>query len=80
MKELKEHKLLAQLDIGNTEVTDAGLKELNGLKKLSSLYLYGTKVTASGVKEIMRVLALPNSAIGHESMLSIMQGVEMEKP
>ena len=40
------------LDLGRTQVTDAGLKELAGLKSLQTLNLDFTKVTDAGLKEL----------------------------
>ena len=45
---LKDLKNLQRLYLGNTKVTDAGLKELKDLKNLTFLGLLGTKVTADG--------------------------------
>jgi RNA polymerase sigma factor (sigma-70 family) len=38
--------------MGNSLVTDAGMKELKGLKNLTELNLFGTQVTDAGLKEI----------------------------
>jgi len=46
------------LNLGYTQVTDAGLKELAGLKSLQSLYLHGTKVTGAGLKELAGLKSL----------------------
>ncbi len=40
------------LSLGNTKVTDAGLKELKGLKNLTTLELMWTPVTDVGLKEL----------------------------
>ena len=40
------------LNLGVTNVTDAGLKELSAFKNLKYLYLYGTNVTDAGLKEL----------------------------
>ena len=50
-----------ELDLGNTEVTDAGLKELAGLKSLQALVLSDTSVTDTGLKELQE--ALPSCQI-----------------
>jgi len=44
------------LDLGRTQVTDAGLKELAGLKQLTTLELRFTKVTVAGLKELRAAL------------------------
>jgi len=56
LKELKDLKQLASLDLAHTGVTDAGLKELKDLKQLTSLYLGGTKVTDDGVADLQKAL------------------------
>ena len=54
------------LDLGHTEVTDAGLKELAPLQNLTTLSLRDTKVTDAGLKELaplknLTTLDLPRS-------------------
>src|SRR5262249_54974808 len=44
-------KPIVGVDLGDTTVTDPGLKELAGLKQLQTLYL-GTKVTDAGLKHL----------------------------
>ena len=50
-KELFKASSLQTLDLGYTEVTDAGLKVLSTLKSLQSLYLTNTNVTDVGLKK-----------------------------
>jgi len=38
--------------LGDTQITDDGLKQLEGFKNLTDLSLYGTKITDVGVKEL----------------------------
>jgi hypothetical protein len=45
-------KSLTALNLGNTKVTDAGLKELAPLENLTTLGLKGTQVTDAGLKEL----------------------------
>jgi internalin A len=56
LKELKDSKNLAKLNLSSTLVTDAGLKELMGLKDLSELELRDTKVTEAALKELRATL------------------------
>ncbi len=49
---LKGLKSLRRLDLGNTEITDAGLKVVKELKGLRELDLQATKVTDAGAKEL----------------------------
>ena len=46
------------LDLGDTEVTDVGLKELAQLKSLQALNLNLTEVTDAGLKELARLKSL----------------------
>jgi Leucine rich repeat len=43
---------LTDLNLGNTKITDAGLKTLEGLKNLEHLLIHDTKVTDAGLKEL----------------------------
>jgi len=58
---------LKELDIRDTEVTDAGLGCLNGLSQLQELNLYGSKMTYKGVKKLKQ--ALPKCEIDTEEVL-----------
>jgi hypothetical protein len=49
---------LQYLNIGETQVTDAGLEHLKGLTVLQRLDLRGTKVTPAGVEQLKK--SLPN--------------------
>jgi hypothetical protein len=60
-----DFKKLTWLQLGSTQVTEAGLKELKELKNLSWLYLGGTPVTDAGLKELKE--ALPKCAISPKS-------------
>jgi hypothetical protein len=53
-----------ELDLGETDVSDAGLVHLKGLANLKELGLYRTKVTDAGVRELQ--LALPGLFIVSE--------------
>jgi hypothetical protein len=44
------------LNLGNTKVTDAGLKELKEFKNLQWLGIRGTHVTFRGLKELQSAL------------------------
>ena len=52
LKHLGGVKGLRMLAIGNTDVTDIGIRELAGLKELTSLTLQCTAVTDAGLKEL----------------------------
>ena len=52
---------LQNLNLGGTNVTDAGLAHLKGLTDLQNLHLGNTKVTDAGVKELQQ--ALPKAKI-----------------
>ena len=45
-----------ELDLENTQVTDAGLVHLKDLTKLTTLILAGTSVTKAGVAELKKAL------------------------
>ena len=45
-----------ELDLGNTQITDAGLKEIAKLQNLTHLYLNDTKITDEGAAEFQRAL------------------------
>ena len=47
---------LQALDLGETKVTDAGLKQLKGLNQLEFLGLNRTQVTDEGVKHLQEAL------------------------
>jgi hypothetical protein len=53
------------LELGFTEVTDAGLKHLAGLKNLSSLHLTSTKVTDAGLKHLTTLNNLSSLDLSH---------------
>ena len=53
-----------ELDLRNTEVSDAGLVHLRQLTKLRFLYLSDTNVTEEGVAMLQK--ALPDCEIGIE--------------
>lgn len=52
---------LKKLDLGDIQVTDAGLVHLAGLTNLERLYLIRTQVTDAGLAELRK--ALPNCSI-----------------
>jgi hypothetical protein len=52
---------LRELNLRDTNITDAGLKGLTGLKQLRKLDLTGTKVTDAGVKDLKK--ALPDCTV-----------------
>jgi len=54
---------LTELNLIQTEVTDAGLVHLRRLTGLRTLALDGTQVTDEGIKEFQQ--ALPNCEISH---------------
>ena len=54
-------KHLQELNVCNTNVTDAGLEHLKGLNQLQRLVLVDTKVTDEGVKRLQQ--ALPNCQV-----------------
>jgi hypothetical protein len=54
---------LEWLQLGYTQVTDAGLEHLKGLNQLRALGLESTKVTDEGVKKLQQ--ALPMCYIHH---------------
>jgi hypothetical protein len=49
-------KSLTTLDLGQTKVTDSGVRELHVLKALTALDLGHTKVTAGGLKDLREAL------------------------
>ena len=46
------------VDLGATDVTDAGLKNLNGLTNLQSLFLINTNITDAGLKHLKGLTSL----------------------
>jgi Leucine-rich repeat (LRR) protein len=54
--ELRFFTNLTKLDLGDTDITDAGLKEVSGLKNLKVLYLRGTKISDASVTELRKTL------------------------
>ena len=54
--ETKPGKPVIQVSLGNTAVTDAGLKELKELKQLTYLDINDTKVTLAALKELKEAL------------------------
>jgi hypothetical protein len=46
---------LKLLDLGWTQIDDAGLKHLGKLKQLTELYLNNTRVTEAGISELLRL-------------------------
>ena len=59
---------VVEVDLGKTEVTDAGLKDLKELKGLRTLNLSRTKITDTGLKDLkelrgLRFLALDRTQI-----------------
>jgi internalin A len=52
---------LRDLYLGNTRITNAGLKHLKGLSHLRALCLNGTQVTDEGIKDLQQ--ALPDCKI-----------------
>jgi hypothetical protein len=57
---------LRELQLQDTEITDAGLANLQGLSQLQRLSLNNTNVTDQGVKKLVQ--ALPNCEIRHSAM------------
>jgi Leucine-rich repeat (LRR) protein len=55
---------LQALDLGGTQVTDAGLKELKALQRLQTLVLTNTRVTAAGLKELKGLKGLQTLDLG----------------
>ena len=55
----------ATLNLGSTQITDAGLEHLKGLTSLTTLYLANTKITDAGLAERLAEIkaALPNCVI-----------------
>jgi hypothetical protein len=53
---------LTSLDLGETQVTDAGLKNLKELKNRSWLYLGRTQTTGAGIDELRKALPKCNIA------------------
>ena len=43
------------LELGGTQITDAGLKDLAKLKKLYELNLAGTQITDTGLKDVAKL-------------------------
>lgn len=57
MKALKELKDLRKLGLGETAISNDGLKELQHLSKLAELHLDGCqRITDAGVKELQDAL------------------------
>jgi hypothetical protein len=52
LKEVAQHKNLAALSLGGTQVTDASLKELADLKGLTYLNLTNCNITGVGLKDL----------------------------
>ena len=52
---------LDELDLNDTQITDAGLKEVAKLQKLETLWVSDTQVTEAGVAELKK--ALPSCKI-----------------
>jgi hypothetical protein len=61
LQNLKELGGLLELNLNETQVTDACLKDLKELKSLRKLNLYETKITAAGLKDLK--VALPTTDI-----------------
>jgi Leucine-rich repeat (LRR) protein len=61
LKHLVALQNLTTLTLGNTPVTDAGLREMAALPNLTTLDVSDTKVTDAGVGELR--LGLPNCQI-----------------
>src|SRR4051812_11524018 len=55
---------LHELYLGNTQVTDRGLKELKELESLQTLNLCETKITDTGLKELKGLRGLQVLALG----------------
>ena len=55
---------LTSLDLGGTQITDAGLKELAKLKQLEGLSLNDTKITDAGLKELVKLQKLTTLYLG----------------
>src|SRR5262245_9486673 len=74
MIELASFKHLHTLDIGNTRVTDEGLKHLAGLMQLQRLSLYASRnVSDAGLKELM---SNQPSTLGHYKVNKIGEPVD----
>jgi hypothetical protein len=56
---------LKVLDLGNTQISDVGLKELAALTQLQGLICENTQVTKNGVAELQN--ALPKCKIDHNA-------------
>src|SRR5438874_12707779 len=57
-------KPVLEVYLGNTKITDAGLKELNELKNLVVLDLDNTVVTDAGLKELKELKSLKVLSLG----------------
>jgi hypothetical protein len=55
MSHLTALKGLRELDLGYSNITDAGLASIENATELRSLYLYGTKVTDNGLRHLHRL-------------------------
>src|SRR5207249_4172664 len=51
------------VNLGGTQVTDAGLKELKDLKQLTTLFLNHAQVTGAGLKELKDLKQLTSLAL-----------------
>jgi hypothetical protein len=77
------------LSLGDTQVTDAGLKKIGQLKNLSGLFLHGTKVTDDGLKDVSSLANLKDlwldgtevtdAGLKHLERLSALSHLSLEK-
>jgi len=56
LKHLRDLKKLRSLDLGGTDITDAGLVHLRDLTALIHLNLSNTAVTDAGIDELQKAL------------------------
>jgi hypothetical protein len=52
------------VNLGNTQVTDAGLEQLKGLSQLKELLLNGTKITDAGLEQFQGLSQLKELSLG----------------
>ena len=52
------------LNLNDTQITDAGLKEVAKLQKLQRLFLAGTQITDAGLKEVAKLEKLEGLVLG----------------
>jgi hypothetical protein len=67
MVHLKALKELRELNLGYSQITDAGLAAIADSTELRSLYLYGTKVTDDGLRHLHRLNKLETLVLASEN-------------